>query len=68
MASRYPHEEAFMKELRCRDVGNDCDEVIRGDSEEEVMRRATEHARRDHHQDRISDQQSREMRAHIRET
>jgi predicted small metal-binding protein len=54
-----------MKELRCRDVGNDCDEVIRGESEEEVMRRATEHARREHHQDSISEQQSRQMRARI---
>jgi predicted small metal-binding protein len=54
-----------MKELRCRDTGMDCNEVIRGKSEEEVVRRAEEHARRDHHLDSISAQQSREIRANI---
>jgi predicted small metal-binding protein len=55
-----------MKELRCRDVGMDCDEVIRGESEEDVIRRAADHARRDHHQDdQFSDQFKRQLRAQI---
>ena len=34
-----------MKELRCADVGMDCDEVMRGESEDEVMQQAAMHAR-----------------------
>ena len=36
------------KTVSCRDVGADCDFVARGDSEEEVLRQVTEHARTDH--------------------
>ena len=36
------------KTVSCRDVGADCDFVARGDSEEEVLRQGTEHARTDH--------------------
>ena len=34
-----------MKQLRCREVGFDCDAVVRADSEEEVLRQAEAHAR-----------------------
>ncbi len=54
-----------MKELRCRDTGADCDAVIRGVSEEEVMTRASDHSRREHHHDRFSEQESLELRAKI---
>jgi predicted small metal-binding protein len=37
-----------MKVLRCRDVGFDCDGEIRGQSEEEVLRLAAEHAQTQH--------------------
>ena len=37
-----------MKVLRCRDVGFDCDGVIRAQSEEEVLRQAAEHAQTQH--------------------
>jgi len=37
-----------MKVLRCRDVGFDCDGEIRGQSEEEVLRQAAEHAQTQH--------------------
>ena len=33
------------KVLKCRDVGVNCDEVIRGDSEAEILQKAAEHAR-----------------------
>ena len=36
------------KVLRCREVGLDCDFVARGDSEQEVLGKAAEHARKDH--------------------
>ena len=31
--------------LKCRDVGVDCDEVIRGDSEAEILQKAAAHAK-----------------------
>ena len=37
-----------MKELRCRDVGFDCEKVLRAESEEEILRQAAEHAAKDH--------------------
>ncbi len=37
-----------MKVLHCRDVGFDCDQVIRAKSEEEVLRQAAEHAQKTH--------------------
>ena len=37
-----------MKTLTCRDVGVDCDFVAQGETEQEVMDKATQHARQDH--------------------
>jgi predicted small metal-binding protein len=37
-----------MKVLRCRDVGFDCDKVIRAASEEEILRQTAEHAQKVH--------------------
>ena len=36
------------KVLKCRDVGMDCDFVAHGESEDEIMTQAAEHARKDH--------------------
>jgi len=36
------------KEIRCRDVGVDCDWVATGETEEEIMKKAAEHAKKDH--------------------
>ena len=36
------------KELKCRDIGFDCDATIRADTEDEVMAQASEHARSVH--------------------
>ncbi|HTJ87357.1 MAG TPA: DUF1059 domain-containing protein [Terriglobales bacterium] len=36
------------KTVSCRDVGADCDFVARGNSEEEIMQKLSEHARTDH--------------------
>jgi predicted small metal-binding protein len=37
-----------MKSLRCRDAGFDCGTVIQGDTDEEIMRKAGEHATKVH--------------------
>lgn len=37
-----------MKTLKCRDVGFDCDAVVRAETDEEVLRQAAEHARTHH--------------------
>ena len=36
------------KVLTCREVGMDCDFVARGNSEEEILSQAAQHARQDH--------------------
>ena len=36
------------KVLRCGDAGLVCKEVVRGETEEEVLAKAVEHARKDH--------------------
>ena len=36
------------KVLRCRDLGMDCPKEVRADSEDELLRLATEHAEKDH--------------------
>jgi predicted small metal-binding protein len=36
------------KVLRCRDVGMDCPKEVRGETEEEVLQLAAEHAEKDH--------------------
>ena len=41
------------KTLNCRDVGVDCDATFNGETEEEVMAQAREHARTDHGFDEI---------------
>jgi predicted small metal-binding protein len=37
-----------MKTLNCSDVGFDCPAVIKGETEEEIMQKAGEHASKDH--------------------
>ena len=36
------------KELRCRDVGPDCDAVVRAESDEEVLVQVADHAKSIH--------------------
>ena len=40
--------QLIMKTFACRQVGFDCEEVIRGATEDEVMERATNHAMTQH--------------------
>ena len=37
-----------MYTISCRDVGRDCDCVIQGETEEEIMKNAAEHAVKGH--------------------
>ena len=37
-----------MKTINCREAGFDCDYVVTGETEEEVMKKGAEHAMKDH--------------------
>lgn len=37
-----------MKTLTCREAGFDCGAVIQGETEDEIMKKAGEHAAKDH--------------------
>ena len=41
------------KTLNCRDVGVDCDHTITGETEDEIMTQAADHARTEHGLDEI---------------
>ncbi len=55
------------KTLRCRDVGLDCEFVARGDTEDEVMSRVSEHARAAHGMGAIPAEIRQRARAAIRD-
>jgi len=46
-------QQGAEKELRCKDVGSDCDHVIRGKTENEIFAKAVEHAKTVHHMEEI---------------
>ena len=54
-----------MKQLRCADAGFDCDAVIEGENEQEVMSKAAEHAREVHGMDEIDEQTGQKIRSLI---
>lgn len=54
-----------MKVLRCRDVGFDCDSVMRAETEEEILRQAAEHAKTVHGLSQISEQAIEKIRTVI---
>lgn len=54
------------KELRCRDVGLDCDFQARGNSEEEVLQQAAAHARSAHQINDMPPDLAAKVRAAIR--
>jgi len=55
------------KVLRCRDVGFECDGVIRAETEEEVLKMAAEHAQSAHNLNELSDEVVEKVRAAIRD-
>jgi predicted small metal-binding protein len=56
-----------MKELNCRDVGFDCDEVIRGEDEQAVMSQAAAHASEAHGMTEIDEETGQRIRSLIHE-
>ena len=55
------------KVLRCRDVGFDCDGVIRAETEEEILKKAAEHAQTVHNLKEITEEVVEKVRAAIRD-
>jgi predicted small metal-binding protein len=54
------------KILKCKDVGVDCDFVASGKTEEEVLKKAAEHARKDHNIKKVTKDYLDSWRKHIR--
>ena len=55
------------KELRCGEIMDGCSAVIRGDSEEEVLRKGAQHARDAHGIEEMDDETVSAVRAKIRD-
>jgi len=51
--------------MKCRDVGMDCDFVAKGKTEQEVLTKAAEHAKKDHGMEKIPDEVLTKVRAAI---
>jgi predicted small metal-binding protein len=54
------------KELRCRDIGLNCDYKAKGDSEEAVLQQASAHARTAHQITEMPPELAAKVRAAIR--
>ncbi len=55
------------KVLRCKDIGMDCDFVARGETEEEILKQAAEHAGTTHDMKEIPEEVLAKVRAAIRD-
>ena len=55
------------KVLHCRDLGFDCDGVIQAQTEEEVLKKAADHARTVHNLQEITDDVVAKVRSVIRD-
>jgi len=55
------------KMLRCRDVGVDCDAVIRAKTEEELMKKVAEHAKKAHGMSKIPPELAKKVKAAIKD-
>ena len=55
-----------MKTLKCRDVGFDCDAVVRAQTDEEVLRQAAEHAKAQHGINEITPEMGARVKSLIR--
>jgi predicted small metal-binding protein len=56
-----------MKELHCREVGFDCEGVIRAETEEDVMTQAAAHTREAHGLDQLDEPTTQKIRSLIRD-
>lgn len=59
-----------MKELSCREAGFDCDYIVKAENEEELLRKAAEHAMMDHgmKQEDLTSEFNQRLRGLIRTT
>ena len=55
------------KAIHCKDVGFECDGIVRAGSEEEVLKMAAEHARTVHGVDELTSEMVAKVRSVIRE-
>jgi predicted small metal-binding protein len=55
-----------MKSLQCREVGFDCEHVIRAESDAEVLRQAAEHAQ-EVHKTQVTPEVAEKVKSLIRE-
>lgn len=55
------------KELHCGEIMDGCPEVIRGQTEEEVLKKGAQHARDAHGVDKLDDDTVRMVKSKIRE-
>jgi predicted small metal-binding protein len=53
------------RELNCRDVGFDCDAVVRADSDEDVLAQVATHAREVHGLEQIDAETEQKVRSQI---
>lgn len=56
-----------MKVIRCRDVGVDCDFEARGQTEQELLQKCSEHARSAHGMQELPSELVRKVKAAMRE-
>jgi predicted small metal-binding protein len=56
-----------MKVVRCREVGVDCDFEARGNTEQEVLQKCAEHAKKDHGMDEIPPDLAAKVKASIKD-
>jgi predicted small metal-binding protein len=56
------------KELHCGEIMEGCPTVIRGETEEEVLKKGAQHAREAHGVESLDDETIRAVKAKIRET
>jgi predicted small metal-binding protein len=54
-----------MKELRCSDAGFECQAVIQGENDQEVMAKAAQHARDAHGMNEIDEEMGQKLRSLI---
>jgi predicted small metal-binding protein len=55
------------KTIRCKDVGFDCDQVVRAGSEEEVLQMAAAHARTIHGVSELTSEMVEKVKSAIRD-
>ena len=55
------------KVVHCRDVGFDCDGVVRAETEEDALRQVAEHARSVHGLEEVSPEIAEQVRSVMRE-